>query len=56
MSALRRVSAFALETYENLGHSHTLEAADCPTGGSEQRLPRRAQAIARGHGGRGQTP
>jgi hypothetical protein len=30
MSALRRVSVFAFKAYENLGHSHTLEAAELP--------------------------
>jgi len=30
MSAFRRRSVFALEAYENLGHSHTLKAAELP--------------------------
>jgi hypothetical protein len=38
-------SAFALEVYENLGHSHTLFAAEVPYLRFEHRLPRRAQAI-----------
>jgi hypothetical protein len=32
MSALRRGSVFALEAYENLGHSHTLKAAELDSG------------------------
>ena len=45
MSALRRGSDFALKVYENLGHSHTLFAAEVPYLRFEHRLPRRAQAI-----------